>query len=195
MMDAWSIVDAAHVARQMVRKITDDKTRGQLCSEYLVNFETATFMRNHMDHMDDAIGNRVASKSIRTALFGAVSYLMPRLERRNEHMAENEVAFDAVVIMMGSAPSETAAHLLKTQGADTSQIVTNVFLDAFDRSLDLERAVYDLRPIIDSFAEQSERSFEDALPNMIRETGLQEEQLREATSLDLTLKFELGLFV
>lgn len=75
-VSSWSIVDHLHGARQIISSFSprNGHTTGHT-KKFLEDSEVVTKLRNAMDHLPDKIANLAEKKSLRSPLFGIVSYV------------------------------------------------------------------------------------------------------------------------
>ena len=70
-MNAWTIVDSVHVARQLLQALDYNTPRA---SEFQEKYEAASLLRNSMDHLKGQSQN-LANKKRKPPLFGTLSYV------------------------------------------------------------------------------------------------------------------------
>ncbi|HET7577395.1 MAG TPA: hypothetical protein VFK19_12650 [Sphingomicrobium sp.] len=73
LLSAWSIVDQLNAVRQIFQSL-----KKTVPSNLQAALETARKMRNGMDHLDQKIPNLSKKKGTGSALFGSLSYCLPR---------------------------------------------------------------------------------------------------------------------
>ena len=147
---AWTIVDQLHVIRQLIRAITKSPP-GPNQAKFLELSESATMMRNKMDHLGEQVKNLSAQKGARAPLFGALTYFL--VEPKHMEAASNPVTGlvggSFVTITSGSVPEGKALFQL---GIPTSRPirppVSQFILTAFDRSLDIDATLEALEVIL-----------------------------------------------
>ncbi|WP_169814686.1 hypothetical protein [Nocardia pseudovaccinii] len=69
--NAWSMVDALHNMRQILQALEFTAPRAV---QFLVKHESATLLRNAMDHLKDQAKNLAMKKKAEPPLIGALSY-------------------------------------------------------------------------------------------------------------------------
>jgi hypothetical protein len=149
-MLSWTIVDHLHNVRQLTKPI-------QAAKEALLRFsqsvETATLMRNYMDHLFGNIGNLASMKGSSLPLHGFISFYLP---------ATPDGYFDNVNFPLGGlqhAKQHSAA--IDTWAAPPKAGVGDVNFAAFDLQINFSAAVAAMEETISTLNEtclQSARS-------------------------------------
>lgn len=70
----WNIIDQVHAVRQLVRP-PPERTAGSATQRFLDVSDTATVLRNKMDHLNANLRNLAEKRGGRFPLFGALSYV------------------------------------------------------------------------------------------------------------------------
>jgi hypothetical protein len=154
---AWTIVDQLHVLRQLIRAIVNDPP-GPNQARFLGLSESATLMRNRMDHLTGLVKNLAAQKGPRVPLFGALTYFL--VEPKHLQAGTNLATGGSfVTIASGSVPGATARFQLgNPMSRPIRPPVSQFVLRAFDWSLDIDAALEALEVILTRTATDVERS-------------------------------------
>ncbi|MEA2910864.1 MAG: hypothetical protein QOJ15_2945 [Bradyrhizobium sp.] len=156
---AWTIVDQLHVLRQLIRAMTND-TPGPNQAKFLELSESATLMRNRMDHLSGLVKNLSVQKGPRAPLFGALTYFL--VEPKHMQAASNPaivVGGSFVTITSGSVPEGKALFQLgNPMSRPIRPPVSQFILTAFDWSLDIDAALEALEVTITRTAANVEQS-------------------------------------
>jgi hypothetical protein len=156
---AWTIVDQLHLIRQLFRAISG-KILGPNQSKFFKLSESATLMRNRMDHLSGSVKNLSTQKGARSPLFGALAYFLVEPKHMNERSSSaTTLGGSFVTIASGSVPEGKALFQL---GNPTSRPirppVSQFTLTAFDLSLDIDESLEALEVILTRAATDFEQS-------------------------------------
>jgi hypothetical protein len=156
---AWTIVDQLHVLRQLIRAIVKDPP-GPNQIKFLKLSESATLMRNRMDHLTGLVKNLSAQKGPRSPLFGALTYFL--VEPKHIQAGSNPaiaLGGSLVTIASGSVPEAKALFQLGNPMSRTIRPpVSQFILTAFDWSLDIDATLEALEVILTRTAADVEKS-------------------------------------
>ena len=128
----WTIVDQLHAARQLLMPGAGSKA-GPITQAFLDSAETATILRNKMDHLADNLDNLSKLRGSRFPLFGSLSYFYsPEATSENGHI---------VTIMSGALHGDDLMPCVNPFDKQFT-LPTGLFtLWAFGHELDFGRAI------------------------------------------------------
>lgn len=147
LMDVWTVIDSLHVVRELLEAM-DYKTESG--PKFCEDFAAASHLRNKMDHLHQNAKNVSTSKR-RPPVFGALAYLC--------------VADDFVRVVDGVVSVEGVGSVVITAGRIKDQKftmlnpmerqfaipVSNFFFEAFDQTIDLDKAEIALDNLVNEF--------------------------------------------
>lgn len=194
--DCWTIVDQVHVARQMLKALTGDHGLADITT-YLEKYETATLMRNCMDHLNSNIPNRTKIKCPGTPMFGVISYFRPYPDDFEAGVVRGEVMGDMVIITAGTPPGTGAIFSpISPVGLTIRLPVCGWRLEAFEKTLNLEDAVGDLTQLLRRFSDTTKQSFAECAERLSAEHAVPiEEASRPSHNGCLIMFLKLGFVV
>jgi hypothetical protein len=144
-ISAWTIVDCIHVVRQVLRAM-DYQT--PLAVAFQSKYESATKLRNKMDHLTGNADNLAKAKS-RAPIFGAIGYVCIPENGMSFEDGQLQVTNGGIVsIIAGSFDNGKTARLVNPLGRELAVPVGGFELDAFNEKIELEQAENDLRELI-----------------------------------------------
>jgi len=188
--DAWMIVDRVHDARLIFSALLEDG-RGPRQDAWFAATESAWAMRNAMDHLGQNAGNHAAKKGLSTPLFGSLSYSY--VSPADTLDAISAAPVHAVVLGAGSAPN--GKMTMSVRAPFNRQLwvpVGSVVLEAFDRQLELDRAVFDLLPLLEGMSSSLKEQFDGHAERESRRLGIPLEDCYSGLPKDLVwvMRFE-----
>ena len=155
----WTMIDQIHVLRQLIN------AQGQMGpnqKHFYDLSESATKMRNKMDHLNATIPNRARQKGIQAPLFGTLSYFLvePHQIKRTDATGTIVEAGTIVSITSGSVQVGNKAIGRVPNPADRlfRVPVSQFVLTAFDWTLDLDVLLDALQLTLNKSSEQAEAS-------------------------------------
>jgi hypothetical protein len=174
-VQAWAIVDHTHVVRQLLVDLANGKM-GPKSTKFCSDAETATLLRNKMDHLHTNVGNLAKQKGMRAPLFGALTYLVVEPHQVKQRDGQNIISgATAVTVMAGTVPD---GKLMFPMATTPRGIPASAFkLFAFDREFDLEAAVLDLQEIMISMDNAFTTEINDQIDAIASRTGTPIDQL------------------
>ncbi|MGC2224784.1 MAG: hypothetical protein WA624_21685 [Methylocella sp.] len=93
---AWTIVDQIHVVRQLIKTMTDGQM-GPIQRNFYDTYESATLMRNKMDHLAEAAQNLAGRKGMRPPIFGAISYFLVEPHQMTQTSTEPTITSGTII--------------------------------------------------------------------------------------------------
>ena len=172
LMQAWTMVDCAHVVLQILHELD---YRTPLAQNFQANYASARKLRNKMDHLAKNASNTALSKR-RPPVFGALGYICIPDKNIVSVDGTNRITGGGIVsITAGRAIGSKAVNLVNP--SSVSAIVSGFRLDAFDHSLDLEKAAKDLDILIAEMNDTLEKKAIDQAEQEARRSGLPAERL------------------
>jgi hypothetical protein len=177
--DCWTIVDQVHVVRQVLISLTGAHP-GPDTRAYLDTFEVAHFLRNRMDHLNTNLPNRARQRGALTPLFGVVSYFRPVAEDFERGIQAGEVFGDMIVVTAGSTPSD-AVGAVPFANLNVRLPVSGLRLEAFGRSLIVDDAVEQLKPLLRRLSDDTNAQVLANVEELSRRSSLPVEDLLRST--------------
>lgn len=186
---AWNMVDNLHVIRQVIESM--DVT-GERTDEFMAKYQTASLMRNKMDHLAANAFN-ISKASKRNPLHGSVSYAYIPESKIKE--VDGKLAISGagiVVISSGRLVSKSSIAVVNPAGMLISGRVGLFQLEAFGLVLPLENAVGDMLAYVAKINESFEVNFLEMVTNIAAEKSLNVDDLKHNTAAGLTVYLEVG---
>nr|WP_281720596.1 hypothetical protein [Nitrosomonas nitrosa] len=142
---AWTIVDCVHVIRQNIRALAYDTP---LASQYLTRYESATLLRNKMDHLAQNAQNTARIKK-RPPIFGSLTYIcIPDDKITEQNGRQVVIGGGMVVLTTGRIADFKQVGTESAAGVELNRQVGRFRLDAFDQQLDLDAAAEDTEAVL-----------------------------------------------
>ena len=165
----WTMVDQLHAIRQLLQPPGGTKS-GPFTQAFLDAAESATSLRNRMDHLADNLDNLSKTKGSKPPLFGSLSYF---------HAADPGAAEkrgNIITIMSGSLHGKHTMPCVNPAGRAFT-LPTGLFtLSAFGLDLDFGSAIGALRDLI----QRMESTMEDDLRGQLDQLAVSPEDAEEA---------------
>ena len=171
-MLAWSIVDHLHACRQL---LTSLELNSEPAKKFIEETESATILRNKMDHLNQQIGNLSKFKDTRPPLFGALSYIYMPIPRGNIPSKGGVT----ILISAGTWSHGVNAQFVNPAGLKLRLPICEFYLQAFDQHLPIEKAALSLRDVIIEVNDLVEKVSREQIQNISKEKGIPVEQLSE----------------
>ena len=182
---AWTIVDNLHVALQLFRSL--GLVAYNEVAEFCEKYETATLLRNKMDHLDALVGNLVRAKKA-TPIFGSLSYILVTPEQLVQSANGPDItACNVVTLLAGSLRNGQQAMIVNPASYAISGPVCVFQFQAFDQILNLENAVSDLAALLPETNKRVEQRMREQLTPHAAELGMPIEKLLAHSGADLNL--------
>lgn len=176
--DAWTIVDAIHTSRLLIKSLGGEIAL--LAEDYLALTAPAWSMRNDMDHLPQKLGNFARRRGVVQPLYGSVRYIRATKEGQ------------ATVVTLPFSPpvGQWAALILKPDLAP-GEGVTSIHLEAFGHDFALKEACVNLELLLEKIALTVEPMLAEGLT--AASDGNAEELARalQPLSLDLIMRVDL----
>jgi hypothetical protein len=193
--DAWAIVDQVHVVRQILLSLTGID-RNSDTQAFIDDFAAAREMRNKMDHLNDNLPNRAKTKGHTNALFGVLSFFRPYADRLKQGLQDGRVWGDLFFVNAGSTPRDMVGSVALHDLDIVHLPICFPKLEAFDLSLLLERAVFQLRALLKRISDDTKTNIEAKVDEAVATAGqTREELMRPAYSGQLVIKAEVSFQV
>jgi hypothetical protein len=152
---AWSIVDQIHIIRQLFKRIFSEGF-GEKTSAFYNAHESATKLRNYMDHLNVNIKNIAEAKKHRPPIYGIISYFF--VGNDEVEILENEpiVKSGSIIAVSGGSTTQSKhkTGLVNPSNRDIYLPVSQFALFANDYTFNIEDAVKSLMSIC-SFLENN----------------------------------------
>jgi len=194
----WSAVDQLHVIRSLLRTGEVEKM-GPNTRAFYERSESASLMRNRMDHVAGNIPNLGAQKGIRVPLFGVLSYfLVEEHQMTRTDVAGSVNAGTIISVTSGSVPQGKALVALPNPPSRPIYPPVCQFLfSAFEWTLDLEDLVKALQELLNDYSERVEADLRQKCQAESDRTGVPLDQLMAPLPigdfvLELDISFEGG---
>ena len=167
---AWSIVDHIHELRQLLPTLGVEI---EGATEFVADFESATLMRNRMDHPTAQIANLAKAKGVRPPLYGALGYVLAL----PEHAKDGQIERGYVVFQHAGAvqPGQKMGEI-RIPGAFYPPAF-DFTLSAFDWQLVLDSAIIRLGPIMQGVNAVAEQRLKAAIAAGAAKLGKTEKEL------------------
>lgn len=161
----WAIVDQLHAMRQLLKAISDrNKPYGPKTKALMEATETATLMRNKMDHVAENLNNLGSRVGSVAPLMGSVSYFCGPQE--SLHSGASMTLFSA------SLTGEQIAQIVNPLGRTFAMPVGLFEFFAYDLHLDIEPALNAVREYFEAAGPGIEVDFQLAAAEHSKELGL-----------------------
>jgi hypothetical protein len=185
-MLAWSIVDHLHACRQLLPSLG---LNTQTATKFIEETESATILRNKMDHLNPQIGNLSKLKDTRPPLFGALTYIYMPMPKDNIPPKDGAT----ILISAGTWSHGLNAQFALPAGLNLRLPVGEFHLQAFDQRIPIEKAALGLRDLIIEVNDVVEKVSREQIQNITKEKGIPVEKLSEkfAEGLVLFLAFKV----
>ena len=148
--DAWTIVDQIHVARQVLLSLTDKSHRSDT-QAFIDDYSVAWALRNKMDHINENMLNLANKKGTGNALFGQLTFFRPSSDLWEQGLREGVIRGELIMVSAGLMPDNMVMAL--TDMLDLHLPICSFALEAFGLKLPLERAVFQLRALMQRISE------------------------------------------
>lgn len=153
--DAWTIVDQVNTVRQIFRGAGDEV--GPVTRAFLRDAEGARQMRNVMDHIVQNIPNRSKAKGAAESLFGALMFARCPADRLRLVAVGEMIEGEVIIVARGTVPGREGEASAQFRTHDVNKPISNLSLQAFGQSLDLDLACERLGDILRGRSEDLER--------------------------------------
>ncbi|MCH4560343.1 hypothetical protein [Mesorhizobium jarvisii] len=183
-IDAWNMVDNLHVIRQVIKSMD---VAGERTDEFLAKYETASLLRNKMDHLAANAFN-ISKASKRNPLHGSVSYAyVPESEIKEVDGKLTLNGAGIVVISSGRLVPKSSIAVVNPAGMLISDRAGLFQLEAFGLVLNLENAVRDMSAYLMKINDSFEENFLKTITNIAVEKGLNVDDLKHNNAAGLTV--------
>lgn len=198
-VDAWTIVDCVHVARQALQALDYQTPRS---TEFRKRYEVAKQLRDKMDHVANQAQN-LANRRDQPPLLGMISYSYEDLEQDGTEF--RLVGGTIIGISLGQIRTRSTMDTVNPPSLPTPVVYADEFarfghvahgfqLSAFDPSLvlPLETAANDLTALLEGLNDRASRLVPTQMQQHAATHGLELEDLMQPSGgdLDVWIKFE-----
>jgi hypothetical protein len=191
--DAWTIVDQVHVARQVLLSLTG-KSRNSDTQAFIDDFAVAHRMRNKMDHLNQNFPNRANATGRTNALFGILTFFRPYADRWEQGLQDGEIRGDLFIVTAGSAPRDMVGSVA-FDALDIHLPICSFKLEAFDLNLLIERAVFQLRALLERMSKDIKGQFEAKVDELAAAACVDRDGLMRAASGHFVIRMDFGFLV
>ncbi|TGQ06767.1 hypothetical protein [Mesorhizobium sp. M2E.F.Ca.ET.219.01.1.1] len=165
---------------------------GARTDEFLAKYETATLMRNKMDHLAANAFN-ISKASKRNPLHGSLSYVyVPESEIKEVDGKPTISGAGIVVFSSGRLVPKSSIAVVNPAGMLISGRAGLFQLEAFGLVLGLESAIADMLAYMAKINDSFEENFLEMATNIAAEKGLNVDDLRHNTAAGLTVYLTVG---
>lgn len=177
--NAWSMVDALHNTREILEALG---FTSPTAAEFAKKYESATLLRNAMDHIKDQANNLAMKKKAEPPLLGALSYnYIPQeaIVLGDDGTVSNITNGVAITTSIGRLRKKNIRMELLNPASQRilHQNVSGLQLEAFDYSIELMHAYRDFSDLIDKMDKAVTESVSDQARRLAVEHGIPYEEL------------------
>lgn len=194
-IDAWTIVDCVHIARQVLQALKYPRA-----AEFRTKYEVASTLRNKMDHVVGQARNH-ANRRDQPPLLGMISYCYEKLEQvDNKFKLAGGTIF---ALSVGHIRSRSTMDVInpmdlpipvvfKEEFEQFGHAVHGFHLSAFEAglALPLEAAAQDMAKLIEEVNDQASRVVPGQLQKLAEEEGVDVRELMSPAAGDLCVWFK-----
>ncbi|MEV0344096.1 hypothetical protein AB0H49_34310 [Nocardia sp. NPDC050713] len=178
--NAWAMVDALHNMRQILQAL---KTSGSTAMRFLTEYESATHLRNAMDHIKDQAKNLALKRKAEPPLIGALGYNFVPTEAivtAEDGTIKELTRGVAVTTSIGRLRKKT--NMTLANPASEGPLQENIFglrLEAFDYSIELMPAYRDFVALVTAMDKAFAKSIPEQARRLADENGVSYDELME----------------
>jgi hypothetical protein len=189
-VNAWAIIDHAHLARQLVTSL---KPKGERLLAYVAETETATSLRNRVHHIKSNLKN-LSNKAETPPLFGAFSFIFTEpgdFEQQDEGLP---VLRRWQVVAVNSGKPVTTVHLLAKDPGEGQRIehpVGYLLFHAFDHEVSLSELLFSAQRLAEAFEADVRPKVEARVRALADEHGVDPDQLLRETGVALVWRMNV----
>jgi hypothetical protein len=176
--NCWSIVDQCHMLRKLLEELPHAESNP--LTDFVSKFESATLIRNRMDHLHSQLGNLANTKEQRPPILGVLSYC--RLEESDLAVGQDgtlrPVGCEIVTLAAGNlAMTNHSFEAVNPAGKIITAPVGLFQFEAFDQKLDISELRSGLDDVVKFFDTKVRKNVEDSIREQANEHGLDPETL------------------
>jgi len=190
---AWTIVDHVHAIREISKAKMFAKSEQAVA--FKTKYESATLLRNKLDHLASNIPNLASSTMRRPPVFGVLSYFVSGPIIKGADGIPKIGGGEIVTLMAGNLTHDTYRLGMANPIGRTIRLPVSLFrFEAFDQALELDAMVADLERFTRILNEKFGAAVEAALEAKSKESGISITDLKKSRGGGLmaavTIEFE-----